>query len=395
MDKKIWDSWDGKSPLFSSATFPLGVACADLFMAAEEIRLRELAFTCAVNLVANVLGNCEVKTYSNGRLVKGTEAYTWNLSPNPYQTSSEFWHKLVFQLFRHNEALIIPLRRGNRNQMLIADDWQPSNFDPNLETMFSGVVVNGYQFNSTFRESEVLHLRLQHRNTARVVDAINNSYYKLFDAASKNFKTGSGVHLKVHVNQAASGDREFKETLSQIMEDQVKPWANAERSVLPEFNGYNYETLWPDTAGQTSRDVRALVDDIFDFTYSAFCIPTALIKGTVTNLGEVISQFFTCCIDPLASMIEEEATRKRYGLTEWRRGNFLKIDTSTVQHFDIFANANNIEKLVGSGAFSINEVLSAAGRPEIDEDWARMHWLTLNISNIEQAARAAESTHST
>lgn len=392
MDKKIWDSWDGKSPLFSSATFPLGVACADLFMAAEEIRLRELAFTCAVNLVANVLGNCEVKTYSDGRPVKGTEAYTWNLSPNPYQTSSEFWHKLVFQLFRHNEALIIPLRRGNRNQMLIADDWQPSDFDPNLETMFSGVVVNGYQFNSTFRESEVLHLRLQDRNTARVVDAINNSYYKLFDAASKNFKTGSGVHLKVHVNQAASGDREFKETLSQIMEDQVKPWANAERSVLPEFNGYNYETLWPDTAGQTSRDVRALVDDIFDFTYSAFCIPTALIKGTVTNLGEVISQFFTCCIDPLASMIEEEATRKRYGLTEWRRGNFLKIDTSTVQHFDIFANANNIEKLVGSGAFSINEVLSAAGRPEIDEDWARMHWLTLNISNIEQAARAAENT---
>lgn len=392
MDKKIWDSWDGKSPLFSSATFPLGVACADLFMAAEEIRLRELAFTCAVNLVANVLGNCEVKTYSDGRPVKGTEAYTWNLSPNPYQTSSEFWHKLVFQLFWHNEALIIPLRRGNRNQMLIADDWQPSDFDPNLETVFSGVVANGYQFNSAFRESEVLHLRLQHRNTARVVDAINNSYYKLFEAASKNFKTGSGVHLKVHVNQAASGDREFKETLSQIMEDQVKPWANAERSVLPEFNGYNYETLWPDTAGQTSRDVRALVDDIFDFTYSAFCIPTALIKGTVTNLGEVISQFFTCCIDPLASMIEEEATRKRYGLTEWRRGNFLKIDTSTVQHFDIFANANNIEKLVGSGAFSINEVLSAAGRPEIDEDWARMHWLTLNISNIEQAARAAENT---
>lgn len=413
MDRKIWQAWDGVSPnfasqayprgvlqdagatLFTSKTVPLDVGCSELYMAAEEIRLRELAFTCAVNLVANVLGNCEVKTYSNGRTVKGTEAYTWNLSPNPFQTSSEFWHKLVFQLFRHNEALIIPLRRGNRNQMLIADAWQASDFDPNLETAFSGVVVNGYQFNSVFRESEVLHLRLQDRNTAGVVDAINNSYYKLFDAAAKSFKTGSGVHLKVHVNRTESGDPKFKETLAKIMEDQVKPWINSDRSVLIEFDGYDYEILWPGTAGQTSRDVRALVDDIFDFTYSAFCIPTALIKGTVTNLGEVISQFFTCCIDPLASMIEEEATRKRYGLTEWRRGNFLKIDTSTVQHFDIFANANNIEKLVGSGAFSINEVLSAAGRPEIDEDWARMHWLTLNISNIEQAARAAESTPST
>ena len=99
----------------------------------------------------------------------------------------------------------------------------------------------------------------------------------------------------------------------------------------------------------------------------------------------------TFCIDPLAAMISEEATRKRYTFRDWRRGDYLQLDTSTVQHFDIFANANNIEKLVGSGAFSINEILAAAGRSELDEDWARMHWLTLNISNIEQAARAAEN----
>lgn len=391
MDKKMWQAWAGSLPLFKSQTVPLGVGCSDLYMAAEEVRIRELAFTCATNLIANVLGNCEMKTYGSRRPVKGAEYYTWNVSPNPFQTSSEFWHDLVYKLFRHNEALVVPLKRNGRNQLLIADSWEPSQFDPNRDTTYSGVVVNGYQYARTFAESEVLHLKLQHINTAQVLDAINNSYYKLFDAATKAFKTGSGVHLKVHVNQAANADKNFQESFAQIMENQVKPWANSERSVLPEFNGYNYETLWPDNGGQTSRDIRELVNDVFDFTFSAFCIPSALIRGTATNMGEVVTQMMTFCIDPLAAMISEEATRKRYSFREWQRGDCLQLDTSTVQHFDIFANANNIEKLVGSGAFSINDILAAAGLPEIDADWANAHWLTLNISNIEQAARAAEN----
>lgn len=409
MDRKIWQAWDGVSPnfasqkyprgvlqdagsqLFTSKTVPLGVGCSELYMAAEEIRIRELAFTCATNLIANILGNCEMKTYGSGRPIKGAEYFTWNVSPNPYQTSSEFWHTLVYKLFRHNEAMIIPLKRNGRNQLLIADSWEASQFDPNRDTIYSGVVVNGYQYARTFAESEVLHLKLQQMDTAKVVDAINQSYYKLFEAAAKSFKTGSGVHLKVHVSRSESGDSKFKESLAQLMENQVKPWINSDRSVLPEFDGYNYENLWPDNGSQTSRDIRELVNDVFDFTFSAFCIPSALIHGTATNMAEVVTQMMTFCIDPLAAMISEEATRKRYTFRDWMRGDFLQLDTSTVQHFDIFANANNIEKLVGSGAFSINEILAAAGRSELDEDWARMHWLTLNISNIEQAARAAEN----
>ena len=105
----------------------------------------------------------------------------------------------------------------------------------------------------------------------------------------------------------------------------------------------------------------------------------------------MVSHWLTVCIDPLAAMLGEEITRKRYGLAGWRRGSYVLVDTSTLQHFDIFANAGNIEKLVGSGAFSINDVLAAAGRAEIAEDWAAKHWLTLNITSIEHAAQAAET----
>ena len=53
----------------------------------------------------------------------------------------------------------------------------------------------------------------------------------------------------------------------------------------------------------------------------------------------------------------------------------------------MFANAANVEKLVGSGAFSINDVLRAANQAPINEPWANEHFLTLNIARIQDAAQ--------
>lgn len=105
-----------------------------------------------------------------------------------------------------------------------------------------------------------------------------------------------------------------------------------------------------------------------------------------------MTRWLTTCIDPLCDQLQEEINRKRYGKEAYLRGDYLQIDTSTIIHFDMFQNAGNVEKLIGSGAFSINDVLAAAGQPRIREPWADAHWLTLNISPIDQAARTVESS---
>ena len=53
----------------------------------------------------------------------------------------------------------------------------------------------------------------------------------------------------------------------------------------------------------------------------------------------------------------------------------------------MFANAANVEKLVGSGAFTINDVLRAANQAPINEPWADEHFMTLNIATMGQATR--------
>ena len=54
----------------------------------------------------------------------------------------------------------------------------------------------------------------------------------------------------------------------------------------------------------------------------------------------------------------------------------------------MFANAANVEKLVGSGAFTINDVLRSAGLPTIPEPWADEHYMTKNIAALDAETTA-------
>ena len=130
-----------------------------------------------------------------------------------------------------------------------------------------------------------------------------------------------------------------------------------------------------------------MIEDIFDFTARGFLIPAVLTNGKVEGTADANTRFLTNCIDPLCDQLQEEIVRKRYGYDQWKRRNYLRIDSSSIIHFDLFANAANVEKLVGSGAYTINDVRRAANQATINEPWADEHFMTLNISPMGEATR--------
>ena len=96
--------------------------CVELWEAVQEYRLRELAFHVCVNTIANAVGKCEFKTFRAGRPIRENEYYLWVVEPNINQNSSAFLHKLVYQLYSHNEALVIATKRRSGEEMLVVAD---------------------------------------------------------------------------------------------------------------------------------------------------------------------------------------------------------------------------------------------------------------------------------
>lgn len=363
------------------------IVMQELFAAADEYRIRELCWNICINMIANAIGRCEFRTFKGGQEVQEREYYLWNFEPNTNQNSTAFLHKLVAQLYEANEVLVINTRRRDGGEaVVVADQWQLPESWPSKQNEYKGVVVGNLTYDKTFRENDVLHLKLNHVNVKPVLDAMYKSYVRLINAAIKNYEWNKGQHWKVTVSDMARGDDGWAENFQAMMTAQVKPFFDSNGAILPEFSGYKYERM-EDSSGD-SRDIWALVEDVFNFTARSLLIPAVLVNGQIEGTADAKKRFLTDCIDPICDQLQEEITRKRYGYEQWRNGNFLRVDSSSILHFDIFENAANVEKLVGSGAYSINDVLRAANQAAIKEPWADAHYMTLNIATMDEAARA-------
>lgn len=139
----------------------------------------------------------------------------------------------------------------------------------------------------------------------------------------------------------------------------------------------------------TTRDIKALYDDVFDFTARAIGIPPSILKGDVQDNSKAMDELLTVALDPLAGSLESEINRKKYGKAVLK-GSRCMVDTSHVKHVDIFSNATQIDKLVQSGTHTINMILRAMGQPQINEEWANQHFITKNYSTVQDLLNSLE-----
>ena len=384
MGIKFWD-WLSGGKARSPTT--VEVSCRELLAAAQEFQLRDLSFWICANMIANAVGRCEFRTFRDGKEIREREHYIWNVEPNVNQNSTAFLHKLVAKLLVDGEALVISTRqRDGYDALVVADAWLQNGDYPSRQNEYINVQVGDVSYEKTFREREVLHLKLNHINVKPVLDGLYGAYWRLISAAMKRYEWDKGQHWKVHVGQLASGSDDFTENFSRMIEQQVKTFLDSNGAILPEFDGYAY-TNEGGKANVELADIQAQMKDVLGFTAKALQIPAVLVDGSIQGTEDAQGRFLTGCIDPICDQLQEEINRKRYGYDRMRAGDYLRVDTSSIRHFDMFGNAANVEKLVGSGAFTINDVLRSAGLPTIPEPWADEHYMTKNI-----AALGAETT---
>ena len=351
-----------------------------------EINIRELAFWSSVNMIANSISKCEFKTFEKKKEVKSEEYYTWNIEPNKNQSSSVFLHKLIAKLYTKNECLVIT----DGDQLLVADSFEQKEFALK-DSVFTNVTVGDFNFNKAFYMPEVLYFKLSEKSMKSITDAIFDSYGKLISYGMKSYGKSRGSRGVLNYGAIAQGDEKAKEAFDDLMNNRFKKFYNSENAVLPLPKGYEYDEISSKTySNEGTRDIRSMVDDIFDFTARGYGIPPTLLSGEVAGTKDVLATYLTFCIMPLTDMIAEEINRKRYGKKEFLQGSYIEIDTSRMMHIDILDVAAAIDKLIGSGAFCINDVRRLLGQTEIDEPYASKHFITKNYSDMEELTKLLE-----
>lgn len=351
------------------------------FKVADRLYFQEIALYIAISYIANTVSKCEIKTYEAGEEVKNELYYMLNVNPNPNQSSSQFMNALIERYYYEGDALVVP----DRKYIYVADGFS-INEQPLRENIFEAVTVENQLMAKSYRASQVFYFRLDNREASKLIRSMYDDFSSVVSSAINSFIDGNNEKYKLVLENYQAGDSNFVREFNEVIKKQLQTFMESDRAVYPQFRGQDLQRMDKGGNSATIADVSTARKEVFEMTAQAFKIPLSMMYGNITNMNEIVKVYLSFCIDPLAQMISEELTRKTTDFTSWQRGDRVVVDTSNINHVDVFEVADKVDKLISSGAATIDDVRKRLGMHELNTDFSRAHYLTKNYAPVDEAA---------
>ena len=356
---------------------------------ADQLAFKELALFIGISYIANTLSKCEFKTYEKGVEVKKKLYYMLNVSPNPNQNSSQFINKFVEQYYYQGHSLVVPYR----NHIHCADSFDVDDSNPLTESKFNNVTFGNQQPKKQYKASEVFYFKLDNKQVKSLIDSMYLEYSGIIAQALETFKRTNGTRYKLLLERYQAGDPEFKKQYDEFIKKGIQAFTENANSVYVQNKGTDLQDFSSKTATNTS-DIIAMRKETFEVVAQAMKIPLPMMYGNITNMNEIVKVYLSFCIDPLADMIGEEFTRKYYSFAEWQAGNYVRVDTSNINHIDIFEVADKVAKIISSGAANVDEVRERLGWNALGTEFSTAYWMTKNFALAEDMLTNTEGRES-
>ncbi len=245
------------------------------------------------------------------------------------------------------------------------------------------------QSNKIYAADEVAFLSLSNQRIKNLLKSTMDEYGELMDVAANAYKNGVGMKAKLHINnQARASDDKADEKIKKAL----KAFYNEPNSCYIERDGYNFQPFDTSRKGtqQSTRDIKAMLDDVLEMTSKAFLIPSNIANGEVTDTSKAVDDFLTFCLDSVLRLIEDGLNNALYTEQEYLAGTKVKVNAQTIKHVDVLDASAAIDKLISCGAKSVNDILRIMGDEPIDEEWANVHWITKNYVDVLDASAAID-----
>lgn len=352
----------------------------------EALCAEEFMVHVAINLIANAISKCEIRTFLTNKEVHKSEYYLWNYQPNKNQNSNEFMHELILKLLYFNEALVFELG----GQLFIADGYTQGT-EVIQERTFYNISRGAFSIGEERKITEVLYFKLNNKSVRQLLLNLCESYNELMTVAYEKFSKSGGEKGVLTIDaakvsgQAKTLDKSFDEIMDDMMNNRFKKFFNSRNAVMPLFQGYSYESKGGQEATKKAtselKDITDIDDRIVIKVANAFNIPVQLLKGDIADVEKITHNFLTFCIDPIVNMLQTEINRKRNGKNVLK-GTYVLIDTKSILHTDLFAIAEKIDKLISSGMYSIDELRKYCGDIQLNTNFSTQHFITKNYETM-------------
>jgi HK97 family phage portal protein len=348
---------------------------------------RKFAIETCIDLISNALSKSEFKSYEKGKNIKNEMYYRLNVSPNAKTNATEFRKKMIRRLIFYNEVLIVS-PSSSTSELFVADSWNVTEYGLK-DDVFSQVQVNNIVLEKTFKESDVIYIKYADEHIRQLVDAYYGAYGKLISSAMNVYKRSNARRYVLKGDLFRPQDDTAQGQINEMMTSQFKSFMEADnagavfqldnKAELLDFSG-NFQS--------NSRDIKNLIDDIYEMTAAAFHVPKNLLKGDMSGLSDQVDAFLMFEIIPIAELIQDAFNATIYSMDEYLSGDYLRVDTTMIKIASFKDLVDAIDVGIRNGVFTINEGRERVGNDRSDKPMADEIFITKNNEQLSKGGDA-------
>ena len=343
--------------LFKREVPEVGFEFEDLERMFGNLQLKSLAIDKSAEFIARIFAKSEFKYQENGKVKSSDWDYLLNVRPNKNESASDFWQKVVYRLITKNEVLIF---LTTDDQLLVADSYTRTKYGV-YDDVFESVTCRGFTFEKRFRMSEVIFLQYNNNRLQDYISDLFADYEKLHTRLVEALARNNQIRGTLKTKNNGSFDKEMLAKLQSYAEILFKSFNTKTIAIVPAQDGMEY-TEHTNTTGTSNISVdelkkfrRQFDDEVAD----VLGIPTALSHGDMANLENSQKMFNSYCYQSLVKKMSDGLNFALVSRRQYERNNLFVIIGEGQK--DKFALAENIDKLISSGAMTRNEVRSELG----------------------------------
>ncbi|MET2065091.1 phage portal protein [Enterococcus faecium] len=261
--------------------------------------------------------------------------------------------------------------------------------DESNTTVSDANVLANIVLDREFLESDVIYIKYADQQIRQLVDAYYQAYGKLISSAMNVYKRSNARRYVLKGNLFRPQDNTTQDQINKMMTSQFKAFMEADNAgaVFQLQNEYTLE----DFSGNfqsNSRDIKNLIDDIFEMTAAAFHVPKNLLKGDMSGLSDQVDAFLMFEIIPIAELIQDAFNASLYEVEEYLSGNFVRVDTTMIKITSFKDLVDAIDVGIRNGVFTINEGRERVGNDRSDKAMADEIFITKNNQQVSKGGEA-------
>ncbi len=343
--------------LFKREVPEVGFEFEDLERMFGNLQLKSLAIDKSAEFIARIFAKSAFKYQENGKAKPSDWDYLLNVRPNKNESASDFWQKVVYRLITKNEVLIF---LTTDDQLLVADSYTRTKYAV-YDDVFEYVTCRGYTFEKRFRMNEVIFLQYNNNRLQDYISDLFADYEKLHNRLVEALARNNQIRGTLKTKNNGSFDKQMRDKLQSYADGLFKSFSTKTIAIVPAQDGMEYSehTNTTGTSNISVDELKKLRRQFDDEVADVLGIPTALSHGDMANLENSQKMFNSYCYQSLVKKMSDGlnfalVSRRKYEL------NNLFVIIGEGQR-DKFALAENIDKLISSGAMTRNEVRSELG----------------------------------